>query len=586
MTQIKKSLSLGSKVNEIVSVTDFGAVGDGVTNDTAAIQAAWDSKPGQLTYPRGEYIVDKLSLPDATIRHIGESDSRGAATSRLTFNPSGTATDPVIELKSMSAGNGNTFENLDIDTNDRAQYGWYMASGSSFEAIKNMQWNNCFVYNLKSGAVGWQIGDQTNTTYDTDAWNQNFYKCHARGSTGSIGWVIDATNAYNISWYDCSSGRKDGSNFMLTGIKTLRGSGLRVYNFFGDKLQSTGSPWVIDHTGGSMEVYGLSTEDRRVCKARSSGENDSSLLMMGVSVNDETGDGDTCLDTTIRTSLDNCTFGSASYNRELIATNQLATNHVFLGSSGEYTLSGVALNSSVLEGHAIGTDLDNIAVNETADLWVSTADPAAPEGWGVQKGTGTGTVARATTNAVQGNYVVDINCTASNTDTFGIINNNYSDIDVRPFRGKTINFYAVIHRDGTATPEFSVLLDGATTNVTGGATNLTTAASGGTVFCWGKVDVQSTSNTLSTLEIGIPSGQTGRCYVDSFGVIPYDFSSYLPALFVLAQNTGYDRFKSEIRAGTLRLKDYTLWVDGTGDLRILSGNRTTDTDGTVVGTQT
>lgn len=38
-------------------------------------------------------------------------------------------------------------------------------------------------------------------------------------------------------------------------------------------------------------------------------------------------------------------------------------------------------------------------------------------------------------------------------------------------------------------------------------------------------------------------------------------------------------------AGTFRLGAYYLWVDSTGDLRIKSGAPTSDTDGTVVGTQ-
>lgn len=51
---------LHDKLSETVSVKDFGAVGDGVTDDTAAIQAAVDSFPangGELFVPTGIYKV-------------------------------------------------------------------------------------------------------------------------------------------------------------------------------------------------------------------------------------------------------------------------------------------------------------------------------------------------------------------------------------------------------------------------------------------------------------------------------------------------------------------------------------------------
>lgn len=50
-----------SKLRESVSVKDFGAVGDGVVNDTAAIQAAINSMPaagGKVFFPSGTYLVN------------------------------------------------------------------------------------------------------------------------------------------------------------------------------------------------------------------------------------------------------------------------------------------------------------------------------------------------------------------------------------------------------------------------------------------------------------------------------------------------------------------------------------------------
>lgn len=51
-----------AKLSQIVSVKDFGATGDGVTNDTAAIQAAIDSlsSDSTLVFPAGTYKINQV----------------------------------------------------------------------------------------------------------------------------------------------------------------------------------------------------------------------------------------------------------------------------------------------------------------------------------------------------------------------------------------------------------------------------------------------------------------------------------------------------------------------------------------------
>ena len=80
LTKVSYSMIKGAVVN----VLDFGAVGDGVTNDTAAIQAAVDSLTyggGTVFLPDGTYLVDTIVFPydngpantepDTTINLIG-----------------------------------------------------------------------------------------------------------------------------------------------------------------------------------------------------------------------------------------------------------------------------------------------------------------------------------------------------------------------------------------------------------------------------------------------------------------------------------------------------------------------------------
>lgn len=61
------------KLKETVSVKDFGAIGDGVTDDTAAIQAALNIG-GDIYVPSGTYIVDYLTTPVSVSVH-GEGNT-------------------------------------------------------------------------------------------------------------------------------------------------------------------------------------------------------------------------------------------------------------------------------------------------------------------------------------------------------------------------------------------------------------------------------------------------------------------------------------------------------------------------------
>ena len=56
------SRSLESKLLDVVSVKDFGAVGDGVTDDTSSIQAAIDSGSNSIVFPSGTYKVSSLTI--------------------------------------------------------------------------------------------------------------------------------------------------------------------------------------------------------------------------------------------------------------------------------------------------------------------------------------------------------------------------------------------------------------------------------------------------------------------------------------------------------------------------------------------
>jgi len=63
-----------AKLEESISVKDFGAVGDGVTDDTAAIQAAIDSfsDGGTVNFPKGKYYLGSTIRLSSGVHLIGD----------------------------------------------------------------------------------------------------------------------------------------------------------------------------------------------------------------------------------------------------------------------------------------------------------------------------------------------------------------------------------------------------------------------------------------------------------------------------------------------------------------------------------
>ena len=81
--------TVAAKLNDIVSVKDFGAVGNGVTDDTVAIQAAINACLGKTIYfPSGRYNITSalVATPSTAVNFIGDSKNTSLIVTALDIN--------------------------------------------------------------------------------------------------------------------------------------------------------------------------------------------------------------------------------------------------------------------------------------------------------------------------------------------------------------------------------------------------------------------------------------------------------------------------------------------------------------------
>jgi hypothetical protein len=135
------SRTVQAKLRETVSVKDFGATGDGVTDDTAAIQTAMtNSANRQLYFPAGTYIVTSLTgVSDLEI--VGENQE--ATIFKRKNNDASTS--PMFNFSSKSKVK---FTNLTFDGNKASQTNTQALL--NFDACENIVVDNCTLKNAKT----------------------------------------------------------------------------------------------------------------------------------------------------------------------------------------------------------------------------------------------------------------------------------------------------------------------------------------------------------------------------------------------------------------------------------------------------
>lgn len=174
------------KLTECLSVKDFGALGDGITDDTAAIRraiAVAGEHGAALCVPPGNYkITGTLSIP-ANFRLLGAH----AANCKLLIPTA--AAYPVLEI----IGRANVYiSGLSVEFEDGPQarsVGLYIANGARDILIERCVFKGGWHPVLIAGVAGNPV--EYVTLRDVEA------------SHGPIGWGIELQHCENISLYNC-----------------------------------------------------------------------------------------------------------------------------------------------------------------------------------------------------------------------------------------------------------------------------------------------------------------------------------------------------------------------------------------------
>jgi len=174
-----------AKLQQTVSVKDFGAVGDGTTDDTAAIQAALNS--GYPVYvPAGTYIIN------GTLTGATNLTLKGQSLASVTFKKTGSG-DLFDFLSATTKSNifisGITFNVNNVGTGIQAQY------------VNNFTVSECAFNNIQT----WGISIGTITGSESTIRNNNILieKCNFYNSSSTYEQILLFNTEY-ATVRDCS----------------------------------------------------------------------------------------------------------------------------------------------------------------------------------------------------------------------------------------------------------------------------------------------------------------------------------------------------------------------------------------------
>ena len=191
-----------AKLRDFINAKDFGATGDGVTDDGAELQAAIDATPagGKLYVPKGTYVFATGLTRGSSITIVGDGTS-GAGGTTLKYTGSGNA----FTYTGGGSATGGRFQDFVLEGTASANNGLYIAN-----AFNNILFDKVYVTDFSK--------TNANAVYIEDAWDITFFGCYFRSSYNGvkcgIGPLFAVVNA--CKWIACEFIEIANTGFILT----------------------------------------------------------------------------------------------------------------------------------------------------------------------------------------------------------------------------------------------------------------------------------------------------------------------------------------------------------------------------------
>jgi Pectate lyase superfamily protein len=182
----------------VINVKDYGAVGDGVADDTMVIQFCLDNFVGKIIFvPTGVFIITKpLILPSQTI--LRGSSTQGTVIKKTTTTPDSNNIKAVIILKSEDNPNPSLVKyNSDSTLSDIFLFGGFTQNGTLIKNDYGIYADKCSTLKLEKV---WMTYFNTGF-YSSDCFLLNFSNMNI--SEGDFGITIETGTSLTASTVYC-----------------------------------------------------------------------------------------------------------------------------------------------------------------------------------------------------------------------------------------------------------------------------------------------------------------------------------------------------------------------------------------------